>query len=265
VSGSEPPPAPSGFGVRWIVATVLVALIVFGCIEAGFWQLRRLDGRRARNAQVVARSQDLVPLPEHGFERSTDADELAYRRVRVRGTYDATKEVLVRFRSRKGLPGYEVLTPLLLPGSARLAVLVDRGWVPLEVGDHWPQKPTAPPSGEVEVEGLLGIAESGSLQLEQRGDGPTVVAVVNPTKLQSSTLHDLTLYKAPLLAESGATSADESAYPAPVDPPDLGEGPHFSYAVQWFLFATVGIIGYPLLLVRRGPFSKKRRGPTLPS
>jgi cytochrome oxidase assembly protein ShyY1 len=254
------------FGVRWIVATVLVTLIVFGCIEAGFWQLRRLDQRRAHNAQVVSRSQDVVPLPDEGFAVGADADDLAYRRVRVRGTYDASQEVLVRFRSRKGLPGYEVLTPLAVDGDAARTIVVDRGWVPLEVGDHCPQKPTAPPTGSVEVEGLLGIAEGGPLHLERAPDRPPVVATVAPAKLKSSSLVKApAVYAAPLLAEAGATSAEEAAYPAPVDPPDLGEGPHFSYAVQWFLFATVGIIGYPLLLVRRGPLSKKRPRPTLES
>jgi cytochrome oxidase assembly protein ShyY1 len=256
---------PSGrFGARWIVGTVLVGAIVFGCIEAGFWQLRRLDQRRTRNAQVVARSQDLIPLPAAGFARDADTDELEYRRVRVRGTYDPAKEVLVRFRSRQGLPGYEVLTPMVLEGDATTrAVVVDRGWVPLEVGDHWPQAAAAPPTGIVDVEGLLGLSEHGSLRLERARSGTAVVAVVAPDKLRTE-LGYRTLYAAPLLAEEGGASSS-AAYPAPVDPPDLGEGPHFSYTVQWFLFASVGIVGWPLLVFTRGPLGRRRRRPTLPA
>jgi cytochrome oxidase assembly protein ShyY1 len=242
------------FGIRWIVSTVLVAAIVFGCIEAGFWQLRRLDQRRERNAKVVARSEDLVRLPPAGFAPDADTDELAYRRVRVTGTFAPEHEVLVRFRTRKGLPGYEVLTPLVVEGGDR-AVVVDRGWVPLELGDHWPQKSAAAPAGVVEVEGLLGVPEEGPVRLERKAT--PVVAAVDPSELRTVLPYDQ-VYAAPLLAESSGASA----YPAPVDPPDLGEGPHFSYAVQWFLFASVGIVGYPLLLRRRGPL---RRRPTLPS
>jgi cytochrome oxidase assembly protein ShyY1 len=259
------------FGPRWIVATVLVAAIVFGCIEAGFWQLRRLDQRRARNAQVVARSQQLVRLPPVGFEDADDTggddgdhgEDLWYRRVRVTGTFDADHEVLVRFRTRKGLPGYEVLTPLVVEGVGdRRAVVVDRGWVPLELGDHWPQRPSAPPAGVVEVEGILGVPEEGALRLEQpTANRPIVVATIAPDGLRSVLPYDR-LYRVPLLAEDGATSGS-AAYPAPVDPPDLGEGPHFNYAVQWFLFASVGIVGYPLLLRRRGPLAKRREVPTL--
>ncbi len=243
------------FGVRWIVATFFVVAIVFGCIEAGFWQLRRLDQRRERNAQVVGRSDEVQSLPAAGFASDADDGELWYRRVRVSGRYDPDHEVLVRFRSRKGLPGYEVLTPLVVEGGDR-AVLVDRGWVPLEVGDHWPQKPSAPPTGVVDVEGLLGVPEGGELRLEREADRPPVVAIVDPDELRELLPYEQ-LYVVPLLAEEGGATSS-GAYPAPVDPPDLGEGPHFSYAVQWFLFASVGIVGYPLLLRRRGPLRKRR-------
>ena len=38
--------------------------------------------------------------------------------------------------------------------------------------------------------------------------------------------------------------------PIAAPPPALPEGPHLGYAVQWFLFAGVVVVGYPLLLRR---------------
>jgi surfeit locus 1 family protein len=38
--------------------------------------------------------------------------------------------------------------------------------------------------------------------------------------------------------------------PAPVPAPDLTEGPHLNYAGQWFIFATLTLIVYPLLMRR---------------
>jgi cytochrome oxidase assembly protein ShyY1 len=236
-------------GARWIVGTVLVAAIVFGCIEAGFWQLRRLDERRALNARIRERSADTGPLPP--VDATTDPDDLTYRGVDLAGTYDATHEVLVRFRSRIGLPGYEVLTPLRTDG---VTVLVDRGWVPLEDGDRWPGAAMAPPAGEVEVTGVLLPSEEGSTRLERRDDGVPVVAAIDPTKLRSA-VGEGDLYPLYVLADRGGAGA-ESSFPAPVDPPSLGEGPHRDYAVQWFLFASVGIVGWVLLLRRRGPLAK---------
>lgn len=238
------------FPLRWIVGSVLVVAIVSGCIAAGFWQLRRLDERRALNDRIRERSAETVPLP--AVDEGTDPDDLAYRRVAVTGTYDAGGEVLVRFRIRTGLPGYEVLTPMRTDQGT---LLVDRGWVPLADGDRWPVPEMAPPAGEVEVSGLLAPPESGELRLDRRADGTRVIAAVDPARLAGELGVDA-LYPAFLLADDGGTPA--SSYPVPVDPPPLNDGPHRSYAVQWFLFAGVGIVAWPLLWTRRGPGRKRK-------
>ena len=235
------------FGPRWIIGTVLVAAIVAGCVSAGLWQLRRLDERRALNEQVRERSTRVAALPATGFDSNADESDLAYRRVRVTGTFDREHELLARFRSRKGLPGYEVVTPLVTDDGV---VLVNRGWVPLELGDRWPVERAAAPTGEVEVEGVLVRADSGGAGV----DG-NVISAVDPRALDEVVAAgDRPVYAVPLLAQG--STAD---YPVPVDPPGLGEGPHRDYAVQWFLFATVGVVGWIVLLFRRGPFSGRRR------
>lgn len=234
------------FGLRWIIGTLLVAAIVVGCISAGLWQLRRLDERRRTNEQVRSRSSDVVDLPVEGFTAAAE-DALLFRRVRVTGEYEPENELLVRFRSRKGLPGFEVVTPFATDDGV---VLVNRGWVPLDVGERWPDPQAAPPTGEVTIEGLLGHAESGPVRVSGR-----VVARIDPPRLAAAArAGDRPVYALPLLA-----TAATDAFPAPLDPPDLGEGPHRDYAVQWFLFAAVGIVGWPVLLFRRGPLARKVR------
>jgi cytochrome oxidase assembly protein ShyY1 len=54
--------------------------------------------------------------------------------------------------------------------------------------------------------------------------------------------------------------AQQGDLPVPLDLPELGEGPHLSYAVQWFLFAAVVAIGFPVLVIR----TASRRGPPPP-
>jgi surfeit locus 1 family protein len=221
---------------RWTVGTVLVAAICSGCVAAGFWQLRRLDERRDLNDRIRSRSAETVPLPA-----PADPDELVYRRVEVRGTYDPDGEVLVRFRTRNGLPGYEVVTPFET-GTDGTRLLVDRGWVPLRDGDRWPVDTMAPPAGEVEVRGLLAPPEGGGVRLEERPDGVRVAAAIDPAELGDD------LYPVYLLAEGDGAAS--SSFPAPVPAPSLTDGPHRSYAIQWFLFAGVGVVGWPLLLRR---------------
>lgn len=248
--------APRGtFSLRWVVGTVLVLAIVSGCLAAGGWQLRRLDERRRLNAQIRERSAGTVGLPD---ATGRDAEDLIYRSVVVRGTYDPSGELLVRFRSRLGLPGYEVVTPLrTIDGPV---VLVDRGWVPLGDGDRWPVPAMAPPEGEVEVSGLLAPPESGVTRLDRRPDGAGVVASIAPARLEEA-VGGRPLYPVYLLADDGGTPA--SVYPVPVDPPALTDGPHLSYAVQWFLFASVGVVGWISLLRRRGPLAPRRRAPAV--
>lgn len=237
---------------RWLLGTVLVLAIVAGCIGAGLWQLDRLDQRRSRNDRVRARAGAVVPLPAVGFRPDAPVDDLVFRRVTVTGTYDPANELLIRFRSRRGLPGYEVVTPLRTQGGT---VLVDRGWVPLRDGDRWPVPSGAPPAGEVTVQGLLAPPERGGARLARPTEPgrPTVAGAVDVDELAGALPYD-DLYALHVLADA---SADNGAFPAPVDPPDLGEGPHRDYAVQWFLFATVGVIGWITLLRRRGPLRRR--------
>ena len=245
--------------MRWIIGTVLVVAIVSGCVAAGFWQLSRLEERRRTNDQVRSRASVVVELPPAGFDGEVDDDELVYRRVRVTGTFDADHEVLARFRTRKGLPGYEVVTPLRTDAGV---VLVNRGWVPLDLGDEWPATQGAPPAGEVEVEGVLVAGESGPVRLVEdvdAGEGVPVVAAIDPRRLGEVVgAAGRPVYALTLLARQ-----TDDAFPAPIEPPGLGEGPHRDYAVQWFLFATVGVVGWTVLLFRRGPFARRRR--TLPA
>lgn len=130
-------------------------------------------------------------------------------------------------------------------------LLVNRGWVPLADGERWPVEAMRPPAGTVEVEGLLAPADPGPVRLQRRPGGLAVVTEINPARLASFVGAD-DLYPVHLLATDRAT-ATAASYPVPVDPPSLSEGPHRSYAVQWFLFASVGVIGWIALLRRRGP------------
>lgn len=233
----------------WILRHVLIVVLVVVMVNLGLWQLRRLDEKRDRNALVEARGDEPVAQVEDVVSSDDPlsvGDELRYRRVTAAGTYDVADQVLVRNRSFQEAPGSWVLTPLVLDDGS--AIVVNRGWVP--VTGELPLDPSAaPPGGPVTVQGTL-------QQTEVRGSfGPR-----DPAEGRLDTLSRVDLARlqrqidAPLLpvwlelTDQDPPPGDQPTY---VEPPVLDEGPHFSYAVQWFIFSTIAVIGYPLILRRK--------------
>ena len=213
---------------QWIVGHVLVVALLVLFVNLGFWQLRRLDERRATNALVTARAL-VQPEPVGDLVDPGDgdaADDIRFRAVLAAGEY-ATFGVDVR-STQDGAPGTRVFAVLDLGGGESVAVL--RGFVG-QGSDGAVVVPDVP-VGAVEVEGIAFPRARLELVTRQALDD---LAEQVPGLL-------------PVIVQAVEADADGLA---PVPPPDLGEGPHLSYAVQWFLFASVGAVGYPLLLRRR--------------
>ena len=234
---------------RWLFGHLVVLALIVVMVSLGLWQLRRLDDRRAANARVREGSRSTVALDAVASPAlPTLPSQARFTRVEVRGTFDRRNDVLIRFRTQSGLPGYESLTPLVVrPG---VAVLVDRGWLPLEVGD---KGGAPPPEGELTVTGLLLAGEdSARFQPERGTDGRLVVGSVHVPELERRLGYDLYPGFVQLREPDDAAS-----YPTPLAEPDLGEGPHLSYAVQWFAFSVIALVGWVLLV--RASARRRRR------
>jgi cytochrome oxidase assembly protein ShyY1 len=174
------------------------------------------------------------------------SEDRSYRRVLASGTWAADDEVILYGRALDGRPGNHVLTPLLIdPGRA---VLVDRGWVPSSIAAPPLTGAEAPATGEVTVEGILMPADDASAGDDSAADArPQQVRSVDIGILDPTIGADLVddVY---LLLER-QTPAQERPIPAAL--PQLTDGPHLSYAIQWFSFAAIALIGYGVLARRR--------------
>jgi cytochrome oxidase assembly protein ShyY1 len=243
---------------RWLVLTVLVVVATVAMVLAGFWQLRRLDERRDRNAVIEARTAAPAAPAEEALDTGQSLDEagagVEWRALTATGTYDAERGVLVRNRSLDGAPGYHVVTPLVLGDGT--ALLVNRGWIPLApVAGQSPEAPP-PSTGEVAVVGRARAAqERGALGPRDPADGVLAeVARVDIARLARQLPYPVL----PAYVElTGQTPAPSSPLPRLIPPPKLGEGPHLAYAVQWFTFASLAVIGW-VVLVRREVLSDQR-------
>jgi surfeit locus 1 family protein len=220
------------------VGAVVAVLAAIVFVNLGLWQLRRLDERRERNA-VVEERIDTAAVDLAALETTLPPETLEYRRASAAGTYATNEEVLLRNRSRRGASGFHVLTPLVLDDGR--AVIVDRGWVPLDV--EGPPVPGAePPAGRVTVLGYIALGG------EDSGDGVALrLSAVDLARLDAQTTGALL----PVYLELIDDGADGSL-PLSLEPPELSEGPHLGYAVQWFVFAAIAVVGFIVLVVRTG-------------
>jgi cytochrome oxidase assembly protein ShyY1 len=223
----ERPSARFLYQPRWILSHLFVLVVIVAFVNLGFWQLRRLDEKRDANRLVSSRlEQPAVPiedLPDLG-------DAARFAHVIVRGRY-AGDEVRVLNRTLDGFSGQWAAGTVVLRTGDR--VIVSRGFEQEQLDSP------SPPEGEVTIEGFV--------IPRKRLDRPAKVDLAEPFAAQ----HVL-----PVLVQRIRSSPAESDRVTVVPPPALGEGPHFGYAIQWFIFATVALVGYPLavrrIVARRG-------------
>lgn len=228
---------------RWVLSHLLVVVLVAVFVSLGLWQLRRLDERREENHVITSRGglppAELVDLAEADDPTEVGTD-LAFRTVTVTGTY-LSDSILVRSRSLDGRPGFWVLTPLDL--GAGEGVVVNRGWVPFRERTDGSDVAFETPAGRVSVSGLAQANVAGA---KPAGEDLTTVAHIDLDWMDRNA--SLDLY--PVYVQLEAQDPAPEELPVPLDPPELGEGPHLGYAVQWFIFAVIAACGYPLILRR---------------
>lgn len=228
---------------RWVAGHLLALGLVVLFVNLGFWQLRRLEQRR----DYVAEVQERAMLEPARLEEALRGEFLEYRTVTATGVFDAGEEVLLRGRSLDGQPGYNILTPLVLGDGS--AVLVERGWVSYGT-ETVPVVGAPPPAGEVAVTGRLrepGGPAEGTFGPRDPAEGELEQTYyVDVQRLQPQMPYELVPAYIELVTVEPPHPAE---LPLPLPEPVLDEGPHLGYAIQWFSFAVIGVVGYAFLML----------------
>lgn len=226
------------------LGTLAVLVIAGVCVRLGVWQLDRLAQRKARNEVIAARMAE--PVLELGSVH-LDTSGLIYRVVEVEGEYDAGRGVVLAGRSHQGATGANLLMPLRLPEGG--SVLVQRGWLPaLDASQVDPTAYAA--AGPVKLRGLLlAFPDLGAAHEVAAGDQFRRVWY----RFDGAAMRRQLPYPAfgLYLQLLPAVVTTESSYPVALPAPDLDDGPHLGYAIQWFSFALIALVGWVVLLMRR--------------
>jgi len=225
---------------------VFVLAASAGMVGLGFWQLARLRERQASNIEIRAR---LAQPPQTLTAATGELPE--YQPVQAQGTYDFAQEIVLKNRAHDGQPGVHVLTPLRLAAGG--AVLVDRGWIPYLEADAVARTPYQQPTGLVAVIGIARRSQSRSAPFlpadpTASPTGPRLDAWFWPdiAQIQIQTPYRLLPFYIELAPVPGAPALPAGGYEV-----DLSDGPHLSYAIQWFSFSLILLVGSTVLW-RRG-------------
>lgn len=231
-----------------VAASVLVLAVAAVCVRLGVWQLGRHEERRARSEAIAERIEQppaaLSSLPG-------DTAGLLYRRVRIHGVYDPARAVVLPGRSHRGAPGVHLLTPLRLDGGP--AALVNRGWLPSADAATVDLSPFDT-AGAVTLEGIIVPLPGGAGPAETPPEPqpfPLTWFYMDLRGLPERFPYPVAPYLVQALPDGGA------GYPVRLPPPEAGSGPHLSYAVQWFSFGLIGVVGW-LIIVAKGGVGRAR-------
>jgi cytochrome oxidase assembly protein ShyY1 len=230
----------------WIIGHIVAMAALISFILLGMWQLGRRNERSDLDVALERRLDQPVVALDSLTDEAGLTSAIEYRQVRVTGTYLAEDEVILQARSHEGRSGHEVLTPLLLDDGT--AIVVDRGWVPIDVSGP-PVVGAEVPTGPVEITGYLRQTQvRAGLGPVDPPDGTLErIARVDIERLQQQSAVPLR----EVWLQLATQTPEQAALPIAVNAPEPGGGPpHFSYAMQWFAFAAVVGVAYPILMYR---------------
>jgi cytochrome oxidase assembly protein ShyY1 len=220
---------------RWVLFGLVVVLLAWLAWFLGEWQFHRLEERKDRN-EVVEHNLKAEPVPVGDVlavgERVPSSEQ--WRRVTATGEYDVSDTVVVRYRTRDGASGVDVVVPLVTAEGQVL--LVDRGWLATGNSGARPDDVPAPPSGEVTIKGWVRQDASG------RSTEVTDHSTRSVSSREIASELDLTAYGGFVDLESESPEAEDPLEPAEL--PDLGNGPHFFYGLQWWFFGLLAVFGF---------------------
>jgi len=228
---------------RWALFAIVVVILVCATWWLGKWQFSRLHERRASN-EIVRTNEHAAPAPVRdvlAVGKDVDSDH-EWRRVTATGTYDTADTIIWRYRSDShDRNGVEVVVPLVT--SDGTALLVDRGWMSTPDQDRL-VPPPAPPSGRVTITGWVRangtgsatkIAPFGNLLGTRALSSVTAGAVID---------HPVFGGFVDLEKENGTPAKGLEQ----TELPELDDGPHFFYGIQWWFFGALAISGFFYLM-----------------
>jgi cytochrome oxidase assembly protein ShyY1 len=194
---------------------------------------------------MIEINSSMKPIPLARTLNSVAGHE--WQTVTVDGSFNPSSQILLRNHYSEGVYGFELLTRFTtLDGKS---FWVDCGWV--KAGENATTQPELLelPMGDLSITGRLRLDSSlprGSFFAIPANKSDGLVSKAN-AQSGSSTEN----FYIDLLSGTDAMLTPE----VPAQLPELSDGPHMAYALQWVFFG--GLVLYGRFLIRRDVLSSK--------
>jgi len=221
---------------RYSLLKTLVAFLLIGlCLWAAQWQYQRGVDRHARNTVIAKQS---VMAPVNLSEIKGGAASVEWRTITLRGNFDEANQILLRNRYNEGVYGFEQLTLFAFEDRK---IWVDRGWIKAGANATITPRLQETTSEDIEITGRIRLDSSlpqGRFFAVANNSEKNLVAQLDARKgIQTEDFYlDL------ISTSNSAMNPD-----APAELPELSDGPHMAYALQWLFFAGLIVYGRRLI------------------
>ena len=206
---------------RWIALTLILLFLIYLFIRLSDWQFDRYDQRINRNEST---NTALSLAPKKIDSTSQLSNMKQWEKIELTGNYLNDQSKLVRKQYLENSLGFWVITPLKIENGEN--ILVNRGWIPIGTSASTNQTIPPAPVGIVNLEGYLQpLNQVNTIDYKYFG-----IDVASDFYVQ--------------LEKSSPMENQVAIIPLP----ELTNGPHLSYAIQWILFALLLPIGWYVLL-----------------
>ena len=216
-----------------LLQSFVALLLIAACLFAAQWQFSRGSNQSANN-KIIAANLDLPSLNIQDIE-NLDPVANQWRKITLQGKFSMSNQELVRNRYYEGKFGFEVLTLFATTNGENF--WVDRGWVAAG-----PNAATPPDVEQVTGESIEITARIRSENLSRQLQGSFFVTRTTserPESIAKLQGIDANEYYLDLLG-----SPDGKVRPlTEIELPELSNGPHYAYGIQWLAFALLALIG----------------------
>jgi len=218
---------------RWIALTAFLLIMIYLFIRLSDWQFDRYN-TRIQNNEITTTALSSEPINLTDLSQVSELKD--WQKVSINGEFINSDAKLLRRQYLESSLGFWVITPLKLDNDQ--VILVNRGWIPIAESSTSQQEIPSSPQGDVTIIGYVQTLKDNRSEPE---DLPlNQINYLNSNNFSSQPLSTNFLQLASM------SPMDNQVAIIPL--PELSNGPHFSYAIQWILFALMLPIGWYVLL-----------------